>query len=313
MRSSAQKRSASWLLLLFRLPATHQAERVSVWRKLRKSGAIQIKTSAYLLPDDAARYEYFQWISKEIRDAGGDATLVRAREIEGLPDEKLIELFNKAREKEYSALREALRALGAQRRKSGTKKVANELVGLRNQFREIRETDFFNSPRAQDVEMLLRKTEGAQPARGGLPKVNPKNYRRKTWLTRPRPEIDRVGSAWLIRKFIDPDAKFIFASAIAPKRNAVSFDMLDADFSHHGEDCTFETLISCFGIRDKTLRKMGEMIHDADLDDSKFQRSECIGIDRVLKGWAKQGMSDAEILTNGFRLFDGLYSFLGRL
>jgi hypothetical protein len=150
-------------------------------------------------------------------------------------------------------------------------------------------------------------------AKGALPRINPKNYRGKTWLTRPRPEIDRVGSAWLIRNFIDPKAKFVFASAASAKPGAVSFDMLDAEFSHHGDDCTFETLTKRFDIRDKTVRKIGEMIHDADLDDAKFQRNECIGIDRVLKGWAKESMSDNDILAEGFRCFDGLYAFLRRL
>jgi hypothetical protein len=89
--------------------------------------------------------------------------------------------------------------------------------------------------------------------------------------------------------------------------------MLDVEFSHHGDCCTFETLIRRFGIEDKAVRKIGEMIHDADLEDEKFQRSECIGIDRMLKGWAKSGMSDDQILLRGFDCFDGLYSFLQRL
>ena len=161
--------------------------------------------------------------------------------------------------------------------------------------------------------MLLRKMERTGKGKGALPKIDPKNYRSRTWLTRPRPEIDRVGSAWLIRKFIDPKAKFAFASAASAKPGAVSFDMLDAEFSHHGDDCTFETLTKRFDIRDKTVRKIGEMIHDADLDDAKFQRNECIGIDRVLKGWANEGMSDNDILAEGFRCFDGLYAFLRRL
>lgn len=313
MRSSKKPALASWLLLLFSLPATHKAERVAVWRKLKKSGAIQIKTSTYLLPDEPARYEYFQWLTKEIRDAGGDATLVRAREIEGLPDEKLIELFNKARDLEYATLRKALRALAGRGRKRDIQAFANELDRIRKQFREIRENDFFDSPRAQDVEMLLRKTEGTPQTKGALLKVNPRNYRGKTWLTRPRPEIDRVGSAWLIRRFIDAKAKFVFASKASAKPGTISFDMLDAEFSHHGEDCTFETLIKRFSIQDKAADKIGQMIHDADLDDAKFQRSECIGIDRVLKGWAKEGMSDEEILIQGFQCFDGLYAFLRRL
>ena len=313
MVAFVKTRPLSWLLLLFRLPATHKAERVAVWRKLKKSGAIQIQTSTYLLPDEPARYEYFQWLTKEIRDAGGDATLVRACEIEGLPNEKLVELFNKAREREYAALSKTLRALASRRRKRDVQAFADDLGRIRKQFREIRETDFFNSPRAQDVEMLLRKMEGNQQSKGALPQAHLKDYRGKIWLTRPRPEIDRVGSAWLIRKFIDPAAKFAFASKESAKPGAISFDMLDAEFSHHGEDCTFETLIKRFRIQEKVVRKIGEMIHDADLDDAKFQRNECIGIDRVLKGWAKEGMSDNDILAEGFRCFDGLYAFLRRL
>ena len=313
MRHAKKEKAVSWLLLLFRLPATHKAQRVAIWRKLRKSGAIQIQTSTYLLPDEPARHEYFQWLSQEIRDAGGDATLVRAREIEGLSNAKLIELFNRTRDQEYAALREALRALGQRRPKMDARSFAAELERLRKQFRNIRETDFFNSPRAQDVEMLLRKTEGIQRGRGALPKINPKNYYGKVWLTRPRPEIDRVGSAWLVRKSIDPKARFAFAKSASAKPGAVSFDMLDAEFTHAGDDCTFETLIKRFHIQDNVLRKIGEMIHDADLDDEKFQRYECLGIDRVLKGWAKQGMADDEILRRGFELFDGLYSFLRRL
>jgi len=302
MRPHRQK-SASWLLLLFRLPATHQAERVAIWRKLKRSGAIQIQTSTYVLPDEPARYEYFQWLTKEIRDAGGDATLVRARAIERLPDDKLVDLFNSARAKDYALLAKRLQRLLTRGKK------VDEVERIRKQFREIRERDFFDSPRAQDVEMLLHRIEKTATA---PTRVNPKNYRNKIWLTRPRPEIDRVGSAWLIRKFIDLNAKFIFDNKASAHPKAVSFDMLDAEFSHLGEDCTFETLAKRFAIRDRAMRKIGEMIHDADLDDTRFQRVEAIGIDRVLKGWAKAGMSDHDLLRNGFTMFEGLYQYLQR-
>jgi hypothetical protein len=307
------KRKLTWLLLLLRLPATHKAERVAIWRKLKKSGAIQIQTSTYVLPDEPARYESFQWLTQEVRSAGGDATLVRAREIEGLANERLIELFNIARAKEYATLRELLRALSLRRQKPSSSTFGDKLDRVRKQFREIRQTDFFNCPRAQDVEMLLRKMEGVQPDEVAVPKVGARDYRGRTWVTRPRPEIDRVGSAWLIRKFIDPKAKFIFAKKIPANGRAVSFDMLDAEFSHHGDDCTFETLVKRFRIEDKMVRKMSEMIHDADLDDDKFERTECIGIDRVLKGWAREGISDQEILRRGFQCFDALHAFLHRV
>jgi len=307
------KKKLTWLLLLLRLPATHKAERVAIWRKLKKSGAIQIQTSTYVLPDEPARYESFQWLTQEVRSVGGDATLVRAREIEGLPNEKLIELFNTARAKEYATLRELLRALSNRRKTRSSPTFGDKLDRIRQQFREIRQTDFFNCPRAQDVEMLLRKMEGTQPGEASVPKVVTRDYRGRTWVTRPRPEIDRIGSAWLIRKFIDPKAKFIFAKKIPANGRVVSFDMLEADFSHQGDDCTFETLLKRFRIQDKMLRKMSEMIHDADLDDDKFERAECIGIDRVLKGWAREGISDQEILRRGFQCFDALHAFVRRV
>ena len=302
------KQKLSWLLLLVRLPATHKAERVAIWRKLKKSGAIQIQTSTYVLPDQPAHYETFQWLTQQIRDAGGNATLVRAREIEGLPNEKLVALFNSVRAKEYAALRELVRSLGERRKR--TPNFIARLDRFRKQFHEIQETDFFHSPRAQDVEMLLRRLEENYPKQLTFQKVKPRDYRNKTWITRPRPEIDRVGSAWLIRKFIDPKARFIFADRLPANQRAVSFDMLNADFTHCGEDCTFETLVKSFGIQDNVVGKIAEMIHDADLDDEKFERNECIGIDRVLKGWGREGISDQEILRRGFQCFDALYAFL---
>jgi hypothetical protein len=307
------KQKLTWLLLLLRLPATHKAERVAIWRKLKKSGAIQIQTSTYVLPDEPARYESFQWLSQEIRSVGGDATLVRAREIEGLPDEKLIELFNAARAKEYASLRELLRPSNRGRKNPAKKLRVATLDRVRKQFREIRQTDFFNSPRAQDLEVFLHKMEGTRRVETAYSKIMLRDYRGKTWVTRPRPEIDRVGSAWLICKFIDPKAKFIFAKKIPTNGRAVSFDMLDAEFSHQGDDCTFETLAKRFRIQDKIVHKMGEMIHDADLDDRKCERTECIGIDRVLKGWAREGIPDQEILRRGLQCFDALHAFLRRV
>jgi hypothetical protein len=302
------KKNIAWLLLLVRLPATHSAERVAIWRKLKKSGAIQVQTSTYILPDDPPRYETFQWLTQHIRDTGGDATLVRVKEIEGLSNERLIELFNAARTKEYISLREMLRPLMASSTRTSNSDV--RLDRIRKQFREIRETDFFDSPKAKDLETILRKLEETQPRSKTQPRLERRDFRDKVWLTRPRPEIDRVGSAWLISKFIDPKAKFVFGNKRGPIQRVLTFDMLEGDFSHDGDDCTFETLIRRFGIQDRTVCKIAEMVHDADLDDDKFQRTECIGIDRVLKGWAKEGLSDQEILRRGFECFDALHLFL---
>jgi hypothetical protein len=303
--------ASSWLLLLFSLPTNRNTERVAVWRRLKKMGAVQIKTSTYLLPDEPAQYEQFQWLAQQIRDYGGDSTLVRAQEIEGLSKEKVIAMFNEARAKDYGELRKSLQGFITRRKKMDAEGGASELQRLMRQFREIRAVDFFDSPRGHDIAMLLRRAEGPKRSRQ-LETLNVKQYQEKTWLTRPRPEIDRVGSAWLIARFIDRKPKFVFASTVDAIPDAIPFDMLDAEFSHHGNYCTFETLTRRFTISDKSLAKIGEMIHDADLDDARFQRVEAVGIDRVLKGWAKQGLSDQEILRRGFECFDALYAFLQR-
>jgi hypothetical protein len=311
MRSSLKVKSTSWLLLLFSLPTVRKTERVAVWRRLKKMGAVQITTSTYLLPDQPAQREQFQWLAKQIRDYGGDSTLVRAQEIEGLTTDQIVLLFNAARDEEYVDLKKALQNFILSRRKRGTESAGGELERLTKQFRELRKIDFFESARGHEVAMLLRRAEGPQRSRK-LETLDSKKFRGKKWLTRPRPEIDRVGSAWLISKFIDPRAKFVFAPTAQAVPDAIPFDMLDAEFSHHGNSCTFETFIKRFAIPDKAVAKIGEMIHDADLDDAKFQRVEAIGIDRVLKGWAKEGLSDDEILRRGFECFDALYSFLQR-
>src|SRR5438034_8118198 len=262
-------RATSWLLLLYSLPTRQKTERVAVWRRFKKIGAIQIKTSTYLLPDNPPQYEHFQWLTQQIRDFGGDATLVRVQEIEGLSNEKLMALFNRARDEEYGVIKKSLHGFLTRGRKTDPETKAAELERLTRQFRAIRDIDFFQSARGQDVQMLLRRAEGAR--KKTLPRLDPKNYRGKTWLTRPRPEIDRVGSAWLIRKFIDPKAKFIFSTDPAIHRDAIPYDMFEVEFSHHGDDCTFETLVKRFGIADKAVLKIAEMVHDADLEDGKFQ------------------------------------------
>lgn len=304
----------SWLLLLFSLPATHKTARVALWRKLQKSGAIQIKTSTYLLPDSPPQYELFQWLAKQVTDYGGDSTLIRAQQIEGLSDARIIGVFNAARDSDYAAMSEAARKLTQRSQKKRDQAFADELEKLKKAFRTIREIDFFDAPKAHLAGSILERLETAARSKVTPPaRLQLKQFQGKNWLTRPGPEIDRVASAWLIRHFIDPKARFAFAPDADSIPNAIPFDYPRGEFSHHGEDCTFETLLARFGIEDKALRKIGEMVHDADLEDEKFQRPECLGLDRILKGWAKRGMPDDEILAQGAACFDGLYAFLRRL
>src|SRR2546429_617001 len=297
-----------WLLLLYGLPTKKGAARVNLWRQLKKCGALPLKTSAYLLPDKPEHHERLQWLAQQVRDGGGEATSIHVTEIEGLGSEAMVREFNEAGATYYAALLPALTELIAKNRKRPDESFAAGLKNLTRQFEEIRKIDFFDCPRAQDAQMLLKRAVGLRAGKSkNAPTLATKRFIGKTWLTRPRPEIDRVGSAWLIRKFIDPKAKFIFSTDPAKHPDAIPYDMFEVEFSHHGDACTFETLVKRFGIADKAVLKIAEMVHDADLDDGKFQTTGCVGIDQVLKGWAKGGLSDEELLRRGGECFDALH------
>lgn len=300
-------------MLLYGLPAKRSAARVQLWRQLKRFGALPLKTSGYVLPNDAVQLERFQWLSRQIQDAGGQATLIRVAKIEGLSDANITAMFNEARAAEYKELAASCRDQLARHRKGDEGALAAELEKYRRRFLEIREVDYFQSPGAHDAEMVLQRAERAlvpNPGPVSARKLDARAYAGKLWLTRPRPGIDRAASAWLIRKFIDPKAKFIFDMDPRKHPLALPFDMADAEFSHHGDDCTFETLAKRFGIDERAVREMAEMVHDADLEDDKFHRSECLGINGALSGWARAGLSDDDLLARGMDLFEGLYHWL---
>jgi ChrB-like protein/chromate resistance exported protein len=214
----SNKASNFWLFFLFNLPGTRASERVKFWRRLKKFGAIQLKTSAYVLPDEPTHYERFQWLSKEILDVGGDATLARVAELENMPYAAVVSLFNDARTKDYNEIAEPLLGLIKDRKacKANPDAFVNQLQKLKGRFQEIQDIDYFRCPRAEDIQRLFQKAEGLEsPTKHveAAKRLQAADYKGKLWLTRPRPEIDRVGSAWFIRKFLDPEAKFVFADS----------------------------------------------------------------------------------------------------
>jgi hypothetical protein len=304
-------KARNWLLLLYALPTRKGASRVSLWRQLKKSGAIALKTTTYVLPDEPPHRERFQWLAQQVREAGGDATLIYATDIEGISDEEMVRMFNAARGEEYAAFASELGLLiNANRRRPG-ESFAADLEQFANRLEEIRRLDFFNAPQAEEARMQFERARQLHAKKTRTAAVlSPKRFLGRTWLTRPRPEVDRVGSAWLIRRFIDPKARFIFASDPRKHPEALPYDMADVDFSHHGDDCTFETLVKRFALADPALKQIAEMVHAADIDDGKYARTEAIGIDRVLKGWGRLGLSDKALLEKGSECFDGLYEFL---
>lgn len=303
----------NWLLLLYVLPTRKGSSRVSLWRQLKKSGAIALKTSTYILPDEPQHRERFQWLAQQVREGGGDATLIYATDIEGTSDDEIVRMFNAARAEDYAAFVAEIETVIAANRRKASATFGAELERFATRFEEIRRLDYFNAPPAEEARMQLERARTLHAKKARTPaKLSSKRFIGRTWLTRPRPEIDRVGSAWLIRHFIDPKARFIFASDPKNHPDALPYDMADVEFSHHGDDCTFETLVKRFALDDPSLRQIAEMVHVADIDDGKYARAEAIGIDRVLKGWGRLGLSDETLLEKGGECFDALYEILRR-
>ena len=296
----------TWLLLLFSLPAKNASQRVEVWRRIKRCGAISLRGSGYLLPKTQLNEERFQWIAAEIRKHKGETSVLEVLRVDNFHSADLIREFNHARAQEYEPLAKELQKL----LKSGSPSSAL-LSRVRRRYQEIAGRDFFHAPLGQRVEQLLYKLDSPESGLRSKPAVRRREYSGKKWVTRPRPGIDRVSSAWLIRRFIDPKATFLFVKEGEAFADAIAFDMFDRKgFSHRGDDCTFETLVKEFGIKDKKVTRMGQAVHDADLADEKFGRAEALGIDQVLIGWANQGMRDDQILHRGMELIEGLYQAL---
>jgi Uncharacterized conserved protein len=312
-----------WLTLLTSLPRTPTRHRVGVWRKLQRMGAVRLRGAGWILPETPETTELFQWLVQEIQSFRGEATLLRVDRIETMTDEDIATLFHKVRTPEYQAViqgcREILRHLD--RYPAGHHRsipqLRGKLDGLKRELDRVQSIDFLKAPAAERARSLWETTAKRLRAAGTRPRATGRGRHRtslpprgSTWVTRPRPHIDRIASAWLIKRFCDPEAKFAFADAADAARKGIPFDVLGADFGHHGEDCTFETLVKRFGIKDRRVKVIAEIVHEADLHDGKFTRNEATGVDFAINGLVEATPDDDDLLARGMAIFEGLYTVL---
>jgi len=300
--------NAPWLLLVFSLPVKNASQRVQIWRKLQRYGTIALASAGHVLPNTAANQERMEWLATAIRAAKGQASVVQVQHFDDPPAKKLQQMFLEARGRDYQKLLHELKKLMAQ---PAAQRSAGQLNRMRRRFLEVTEVDFFENRLRGRLETLLARAD-APESPGSRPKKHKfSEYQNCHWITRHRPGIDRVSSAWLIRRFIDPKARFVFGNEPSARPDAIPFDMFcEQGFGHRGEDCSFETLVKQFGLRDSKLQRIAEIIHEADLGDDKFGRVEGHGLDKTLLGWARQGLPDDELLQRGMELIEGLYSSL---
>ena len=325
-QASPSGEGAQWLLLFHQIPPEPATLRVRVWRRLQSIGAVSVKNSLYVLPDHEERHEDLRWIQQEIVEAGGDATICEARLLEGLSDDEVRALFVKARSTDYgSVVDEAQplrRALARPHAVDGAarKELEAQLGKLQRRLREIGEIDFFPSPARAEAERLIEELSrklAATQARAAEATAGPNGrpgvseLHARTWVTRTGIHVDRIASAWLIKRFIDRQAtfKWVPPKGYVPERGELRFDMFEAEFTHEGNLCTFEVLVRHAELDDPALRALAEIIHDIDLREDAYARPETAGVRGSITGLCAANRDDEARLRVGSELFDGLYAF----
>lgn len=288
-----------WLALAYSLSDPSSSRRVAVWRRLRQLGSVSPAGSVHLLPDGDEAREAFGWLAQEIRDGGGQALVMEVERLEDSERAVVIEAFRAARDEDYKKVTEEAEALALAPDSARLEK-------LRRRFDEVSRIDFYAAPEGPRAAAALARlaSDSEIPE---VPEADPSHYRGRTWATRPRPHVDRLASAWLIRRFIDPEAAIRYGE---PREGEVSFDLPGAEFGHRGNLCTFETLLGTFGLDDPALRALAAIVHEIDLRDGKSSAPEIAGIDGILRGWLTAGWPDEELERHGIALFEGLYQSL---
>jgi hypothetical protein len=320
-----QEIEGPWLLLIHQIPPKPDYTRVKIWRRLQRLGAVPVKNSVYVLPKSDQTQEDFQWVLREVVESGGDASLCEARFVDGLSDDEVMQLFRSAREKDYQEIsRDLERIATSLSKKTKTdsereKRLALELERIHKRMAEVLAIDFFSAPGREGAERLIfaldaRLQEGSPAGKAAKAKQQLQDFQDRTWVTRKGIHVDRMASAWLIRRFIDPNARFKFvpAKGYQPEPGEIRFDMYEAEFTHEGDRCTFEVLIGRLGLLDPGLGPIAEIVHDIDLKDSKFSRDETPGIDRIIAGVAMANKDDEARLARGSALFEDLYEYYKR-
>ena len=310
-----------WLLLIHQIPPKPDYFRVKIWRRLQRVGALAIKNSVYALPVGDRAQEDLQWIVREIVDGGGDASLCEARFVDGLSDDQIEAMFHAARDADYGAVasqaRRLLEDLGGADEERGAE-IAADADRLRRRLAEIVLIDLLGAPGREAAEAALEALDlRLRPAPEPKPAApaGRESYRGRVWVTRKGIHVDRMASAWLIRRFIDERAAFklVPAKGYRPEPGEVRFDMFEAEFTHLGASCTFEVLLDRFALRrDPGLSGIAEIVHELDVRDGRFERAETAGIGAMIAGLSLAHREDTDRLEASARLFDGLYEHFRR-
>jgi hypothetical protein len=306
-----------WLLLIHQLPKDPAYLRVKIGRKLTHVGAVALKNSVYVLPRSDATIEDFQWVRREILEGGGEATVAEAELVDGISDAEIEAKFRESSDAAYGELTGEARTIATPLRRRRTLKEEDRADLLENvkrldqRLQAIAATDFFGASGREVASGLLAELRArAEPpaSNESVPLERPHDIQGCTWVTRTGIHVDRIASAWLIRRFIDPEAtfKFVPAKGYVPEAGELRFDMFEAEYSHVGERCTFETLLERFALREPGLRAVADVVHDIDLKEARFARLETAGVAACIAGLCRDQRDDEVRLERGSIIFESL-------
>lgn len=315
-----------WLIFFYSVPSRPVSSRMKVWRRLSKAGAIQFKGAVYILPFNDEHYELLQWLTSEVASMKGEAAFIKADMIEAIKNSAIVDLFNQQRESVYRIIEKKIedieRKLNSVKKGADAKdnkKLSGQFIKHQKEFEEIRKVDFFVSKsgnalkkRLANLQAEVNKLSGLK-VKAQIAVITPKrieNYKGKTWRTRKRPFVDRMASAWLIKRFIDKKAIFRFIDEKKTEnidKKSITFDIKDGEFTHRGDMCTFEVIVKSFNLKDKALKKIAEIVHEIDMKDDKYENMEARGIENILAGIRKTIKNDLEALEKGMAVFEMLY------
>ena len=323
---SETEASTQWMVLVYQFPKGPDSRRVKVWRRLQAIGAVAIKNSVYLLPCNDQSQEDFAWLLIELKDGGADGVILESRFIDGMSDQRVKDLFNTARNDDYRAIADEVKQVVAELPPEFAadethlrQNARRALQRARKRIAEIEAIDFFGADGHDVVETAMRALDARTEDRGQfattgeqtMGAVALQDVKNRVWVTRRGVRVDRIASAWLVKRWIDPDARFKFVTGkgYSPDVDEIRFDMFEAEFTHQGDLCTFEVLARVARPDDSALHAVGEIVHDIDLKDGKFTRPETDGIANLLSGIVAGVEEDEKRIERGGQLFDDLYRF----
>lgn len=301
-----------WIALLHQLPTKPPYLRVKIWRRLQAIGAVAIKNAVHVLPKTPEHEATLQELLNEIVAGGGEAILIEARLLAGMNDADIQALFDGARDADYEEITQSARRLLETGPASG-----NEIARLQKRMNEVLALDYFGAQRRQDAEVALAELDRQRYEHPDISRTeplaqHPPDLKSKVWVTRSGVHVDRIACAWLIRRFVDPEAvfKFVDARSYLPGPDELRFDMAEAEFTHEEDRCSFETIMLRAGLSDDpALAAIGEIIHDLDIADGKFNRPETAGLGAILSGVCASTDDDLQRIAQAGETLNQFHAF----